>query len=204
MSDDPAGLGSPGGGASQRPEGGRGPRVIERLDERECLRLIGAGRLGRLAYTGRFGPTVLPVLYKLHEGAIFFRTVQDTFTEEDLRTGIAHADYQVGFEVDQYDPETLDGWVVLVVGRHMLWTPMPSARRSSAPGTTRGPRPNPSTWSGCSPLASAAAAGAGHDASSSVPAAILTASRQGRKAELLADKAGNRHERDTASPQRCS
>ncbi len=116
MSDDPAGLGPPGGGASQRPEGGRGPRVIERLDERECLRLIGAGRLGRLAYTGRFGPTVLPVLYKLHEGAIFFRTVQDTFTEEDLRTGIAHADYQVGFEVDQYDPETLDGWVVLVVG----------------------------------------------------------------------------------------
>lgn len=115
MPDDPAALGSPGGGAPQRPEGGPGPRVLERLDERECLQLIGAGRLGRLAYSGRFGPTVLPVLYKLHEGSIVFRTLQDTFTEEDLRTGIAHAEYQVAFEVDQYDPETLDGWVVLVV-----------------------------------------------------------------------------------------
>jgi nitroimidazol reductase NimA-like FMN-containing flavoprotein (pyridoxamine 5'-phosphate oxidase superfamily) len=116
MSDDPAGLGSPGGGASQRLEGGPGPRVPERLDERECLQLIGAGRLGRLGYTGRYGPAVLPVLYKLHQKSIVFRTIQDTFTEEDLRTGIAHAEYQVAFEVDQYDPETLDGWVVLVVG----------------------------------------------------------------------------------------
>jgi hypothetical protein len=34
------------------------------------LRLIGGGRLGGLAYTGRFGPTVLPVLCKLHEGPV--------------------------------------------------------------------------------------------------------------------------------------
>ena len=116
MSDDPAAPGYPGSGGPQRPEGGPGPRGPERLDERECLQLIGAGRLGRLAYSGRFGPTVLPVRYKLHEGSIVFRTLHDTFTEEDLRTGIAHAEYQVAFEVDQYDPETLDGWVVLVVG----------------------------------------------------------------------------------------
>ena len=45
-----------------------------------------------------------------------FHTLADTFTEEDLRTGIANAEYQVAFEVDQYDPETLDGWVVLVLG----------------------------------------------------------------------------------------
>jgi nitroimidazol reductase NimA-like FMN-containing flavoprotein (pyridoxamine 5'-phosphate oxidase superfamily) len=43
--------------------------VLERLDERGCLQLIGAGRHGRLAYS-RYGPTVLPVLYKLHEGSI--------------------------------------------------------------------------------------------------------------------------------------
>jgi nitroimidazol reductase NimA-like FMN-containing flavoprotein (pyridoxamine 5'-phosphate oxidase superfamily) len=116
MSDGPAGLGSRGGGASQPPEGGPAPRVLDRLDENECVQLIGAGRLGRLAYTGRFGPTVLPVLYKLHEGSIVFHTFQDTFTEEDLRTGIAHAEYQVAFEVDEYDPETLEGWVVLIVG----------------------------------------------------------------------------------------
>jgi nitroimidazol reductase NimA-like FMN-containing flavoprotein (pyridoxamine 5'-phosphate oxidase superfamily) len=114
MSDDPAGLGSRGGEAPQRPEGG--PRVLERLDESECLKLISTRQLGRLAYTSEFGPTVLPVLYKLYERSIVFHTLQDTFTEEDLRTGIAGAEYQVAFEVDQFDPETLEGWVVLVVG----------------------------------------------------------------------------------------
>jgi Pyridoxamine 5'-phosphate oxidase len=59
---------------------------------------------------------VLPALYKLYEGSVVFHTLADTFTEEDLRTGIANAEYQVAFEVDQYDPETLEGWVVLVVG----------------------------------------------------------------------------------------
>jgi len=114
MADDPAGFGSRGGSASRRPDGG--PRVLERLDERECLRLIGAGWLGRVAYTGQFGPTVLPVLYKLHEGSVVFHTFQDTLTEEDLRTGIAHAEYQVAFEVDHFDPDTLVGWTVLAVG----------------------------------------------------------------------------------------
>jgi hypothetical protein len=68
MPDGPAGPGPGGGGAPHHPEGG--PRVLERLDESECLQLIGGGRLGRLAYTGRFGPTVLPVLCKLHEGPV--------------------------------------------------------------------------------------------------------------------------------------
>lgn len=66
MSDGPGGPGPDGGGAPHHPEGG--PRVLERLDASECLQLIGGGRLGRLAYTGRFGPTVLPVLCKVAFG----------------------------------------------------------------------------------------------------------------------------------------
>jgi len=93
-----------------------GQRVIESLEESECLRMLAAGRVGRLAYTGREGPTVLPVEYKLHEGSVIFHTLQGTFTEEDLRTGIAHADYQVAFEIDQIDPVAQWGWAVLVVG----------------------------------------------------------------------------------------
>jgi uncharacterized protein len=31
-----------------------------------------------------------------------------------LRTGIAHAEYQVVVKVDQIDPEAREGWVVLV------------------------------------------------------------------------------------------
>jgi nitroimidazol reductase NimA-like FMN-containing flavoprotein (pyridoxamine 5'-phosphate oxidase superfamily) len=90
--------------------------VIEHLGDSECLRLLGAAKVGRLAYTGRYGPTVLPVVYKLHEGSIVFHTFRDTFTEEDLRTGIADAEYHVAFEIEQIDPEALEGWTVLVTG----------------------------------------------------------------------------------------
>ena len=90
--------------------------VLERLDEAECLRLISPGGIGRLVFTGRYGLTVLPVNYKLHDGAIVFRTAQDSPTGEDLRTGIAHAEYQVAFEIDQINPETRDGWSVLIHG----------------------------------------------------------------------------------------
>lgn len=91
-------------------------RVVERLDEAECLRLLGTGKLGRLVYSSRFGPMALPVEYKLYEGSIVFRAAGDTFTDEDLRTGIAHAEYSVAFEIDQIDLEAREGWTVLVRG----------------------------------------------------------------------------------------
>lgn len=90
--------------------------ALEELDEAECLRLIAPGGIGRLAYSGRYGLTVLPVNYRLHEGAIVFRTAQDSPTGEDLRTGIAHAEYQVAFEIDEIDPAAREGWSVLIHG----------------------------------------------------------------------------------------
>jgi nitroimidazol reductase NimA-like FMN-containing flavoprotein (pyridoxamine 5'-phosphate oxidase superfamily) len=90
--------------------------VLENLDEAECLRLISPGGIGRLAFIGRYGLTVLPVNYKLHDGAIVFRTAQDSPTGEDLQTGIAHAEYQVAFEIDQISPDTREGWSVLIHG----------------------------------------------------------------------------------------
>ena len=90
--------------------------VLETLDKAECLRLISPGGIGRIAFTGRYGLTVLPVNYKLHDGAIVFRTAQDSPTGEDLRTGIAHAEYQVAFEIDQIDPQTREGWSDLIHG----------------------------------------------------------------------------------------
>jgi nitroimidazol reductase NimA-like FMN-containing flavoprotein (pyridoxamine 5'-phosphate oxidase superfamily) len=101
-----------------------GRRVIEPLDEAESLRLIGTGGVGRLAYSGRYGPTVLPVNYRMHEGSIVFRTAQDSPTDEDLRTGIAHAEYRVAFEIDQIDLQAREGWSVLVQGSaHHVDTP---------------------------------------------------------------------------------
>jgi nitroimidazol reductase NimA-like FMN-containing flavoprotein (pyridoxamine 5'-phosphate oxidase superfamily) len=90
--------------------------ALEELEDAECLRLISPGGIGRLAYSGRYGLTVLPVNYRLHEGAIVFRTAQDSPTGEDLETGIAHAEYQVAFEVDDIDPLAREGWSVLVHG----------------------------------------------------------------------------------------
>ena len=80
------------------------------------MELLSTGRIGRLIYNSRYGPVALPSEYKIHEGSIVFRTYRVTFTEEDLRTGIAHAEYQVVVEVDQTDPEAREGWVVLVRG----------------------------------------------------------------------------------------
>src|SRR5215813_2786864 len=90
--------------------------VFELLDEAECLRLVGAGGVGRIGYTGRFGPTVVPVNYALYEGTILFRTGEHSPMGEDLRTGIEHAESKVAFEIDEISPATREGWSILVQG----------------------------------------------------------------------------------------
>jgi len=95
---------------------GHGRAITETLDEAECLRLVSLGVIGRLAYVGRYDLTVLPVNYRLVDGAILFRTSQNSLTGEDLRTGIAHAEFQVAFEVDSFDEQAREGWSVLLQG----------------------------------------------------------------------------------------
>jgi nitroimidazol reductase NimA-like FMN-containing flavoprotein (pyridoxamine 5'-phosphate oxidase superfamily) len=90
--------------------------VLEELDKAECMGLIAPGGLGRLVFAGRYDLTVLPVNYKVHNGAILFRTAARGTTDEDLRTGIDHAEYRVAFEVDEFDAEAREGWSVLVQG----------------------------------------------------------------------------------------
>jgi hypothetical protein len=90
--------------------------IIEALDETESLSLIAGGGVGRIGYTSRFGPAVLPVNYDLHEQTIVFRTGLHSSMVEDLRTGIADAEYNVAFEIDHLQPVTQEGWSVLVQG----------------------------------------------------------------------------------------
>jgi nitroimidazol reductase NimA-like FMN-containing flavoprotein (pyridoxamine 5'-phosphate oxidase superfamily) len=90
--------------------------MLEKLEEAECLRLIATGGIGRLVFAGRWDLTVLPVNYKIHNGAILFRTPQDGTTDEDLRTGIADAEYRVAFEIDDFDLKACEGWSVVVQG----------------------------------------------------------------------------------------
>jgi nitroimidazol reductase NimA-like FMN-containing flavoprotein (pyridoxamine 5'-phosphate oxidase superfamily) len=91
-------------------------RVIEGLDEAESLRLISAGGVGRIAYMSRFGPAVLPVNYKWHDGAVVFRTTRHSALDEDLQTGISGGDYLVAFEIDDIDVPGRQGWSVLIQG----------------------------------------------------------------------------------------
>jgi nitroimidazol reductase NimA-like FMN-containing flavoprotein (pyridoxamine 5'-phosphate oxidase superfamily) len=90
--------------------------VFERLDETECLRLIAPGGIGRLAYTGSYDLTVLPVNYVLDDGAILLRTEEEGLTTADLRTGDRVSEYRVAFEVDEFDRQAREGWSVLIQG----------------------------------------------------------------------------------------
>jgi nitroimidazol reductase NimA-like FMN-containing flavoprotein (pyridoxamine 5'-phosphate oxidase superfamily) len=115
MSDDQADLSSPGGPAAPGPEIG-GWRVLEHLDEVEGMKLLANGRLGRLVYTSRYGPTALPITYKIDEGSIVLGTWDPVLFDEDLRTGIAQAEYRVAVEADWIDVDAREGWFVLVRG----------------------------------------------------------------------------------------
>jgi nitroimidazol reductase NimA-like FMN-containing flavoprotein (pyridoxamine 5'-phosphate oxidase superfamily) len=91
-------------------------RVLERLSDAECMDLLSAGTIARLVYTSQYGPVALPFEYRMYQGSIVFRTYRATFTEEDLRTDIEHADYGVAVEIDRTDPERREGWTVIVRG----------------------------------------------------------------------------------------
>jgi hypothetical protein len=104
------------------------------------MELLASGGLGRLVYTSRYGLTAMPVVYKIDAGSIVFGTWDPVLFDEELRTGIAHAEYQVAVEADHFDLEAREGWHVLVGGRRIIWIPRPSARRSSIPGSSRGSR----------------------------------------------------------------
>lgn len=102
------------GGTGHKPA--VGDAAVEELDEAASLALIASGGVGRLAYSGRFGPVVLPVNYRLYEGTIVFRTAQGSPMDEDLRTGIKDAEYKVAFQVDEIDMAAREGWSVLIQG----------------------------------------------------------------------------------------
>ena len=80
------------------------------------MQLLADDGVGRLVYTSRYGLTALPVAYKIDEGSVVLGTWDPILFDEDLRTGIAQAEYQVTVEVDQIDVEAREGWFVLVRG----------------------------------------------------------------------------------------
>ena len=100
---------SPDSGAADR-------RVLERLSDAECMELLASGGLGRLVYTSRYGPIALPVMFTIDAGSIVVGTWDPALFDEDLRTGITDAEYEVAVEADQFDLDAREGWIVLVRG----------------------------------------------------------------------------------------
>lgn len=107
-------------GEVAEPPAGTGPAsahpALVPLDEEECLHLLQPGGVGRIAFEGRYGLTVLPVNFRMADGSIVFRTVAGGSTDEDLNTGVENVEYKVAFEVDRIEELTPGGWSVLVHG----------------------------------------------------------------------------------------
>ena len=79
------------------------------------MQLLADAGVGRLVFNSRYGLTALPVVLMIDEAALVLGTWDPVF-DEDLRTGIEHADYQVAVEADQINAEAREGWIVLVRG----------------------------------------------------------------------------------------
>jgi nitroimidazol reductase NimA-like FMN-containing flavoprotein (pyridoxamine 5'-phosphate oxidase superfamily) len=82
---------------------------IESLDRAECLRLLAAEVVGRVAVTDWNTPIIFPVIYVLDGEAIVFRSDAGTKQSQGPRR-------QVSFEIDAFDRTNHEGWSVIVVG----------------------------------------------------------------------------------------
>lgn len=82
---------------------------MQDLARDECMRLLRAHDLGRVAIVVRGRPEILPVNYAVGEGAIVFRTTEAGDLEGAARTPGA-------FEVDGIEEGPHEAWSVLVRG----------------------------------------------------------------------------------------
>jgi uncharacterized protein len=84
---------------------------LETLSEQECETLLANHWFGRVAVWSGEHPAVLPVLYRLLDGDVVFRTAPG----EKLIAGALGQ--EVVFEIDAVEPARQTGWSVNVVGR---------------------------------------------------------------------------------------
>ncbi|MFM9705593.1 pyridoxamine 5'-phosphate oxidase family protein [Streptomyces galilaeus] len=81
------------------------------LGRHECLRLMAKVPVGRIVYTRRALPAVLPVNFSLDgDGAVLLRT----YAASELVRAIDGA--VVAFETDEVDADRRSGWSVVVTG----------------------------------------------------------------------------------------
>lgn len=89
-------------------------RIID-IAEHRCRELLAThtSRLGRVAFAEDGDPdwpTVLPVNYAYHDGAIYFRTIEGSKLFAALRR------QRVAFEIDAINDSWGEGWSVVALG----------------------------------------------------------------------------------------
>ena len=91
----------------------------QHLDRDECLALLRADVVGRIAVLDGTSPRIFPVNYVLDGEAVVFRSADGTKVDDGPRA-------EVCFEIDGFDREARTGWSVVVVGRLEEVTPYQS------------------------------------------------------------------------------
>jgi nitroimidazol reductase NimA-like FMN-containing flavoprotein (pyridoxamine 5'-phosphate oxidase superfamily) len=84
------------------------------LSPEECLDLLGSVPIGRVVYTDRALPAVLPVNFVLDHGDVTIHTGSNATLAAALGNTV------VAFHADEFDPVTAAGWAVTVLGRARL------------------------------------------------------------------------------------
>jgi Pyridoxamine 5'-phosphate oxidase len=85
---------------------GRAPRRLAELSRPESLRLLGSAPFGRIVYTIRALPAIVPVRHLVDDDMIVIRT----------HVGADCAGAVVAFQTDDIDPVAERGWSVTVTG----------------------------------------------------------------------------------------
>jgi uncharacterized protein len=83
---------------------------MEILSGAECNRLLHHQQVGRIGFLEAGEPVVLPVVYRFHEGHVFFRSAVGA------KLDLAELQRPVGFEIDGWDAAVREGWSVLIRG----------------------------------------------------------------------------------------
>jgi nitroimidazol reductase NimA-like FMN-containing flavoprotein (pyridoxamine 5'-phosphate oxidase superfamily) len=97
-------------GADDAEDRGRASTTMDVLTRDECLALLAAHSVGRIAVIAHDSmPFVVPVNYEMNGEIIVFRTDEGTKLDALQR-------HPVAFQIDSIDPVQQTGWSVLVQG----------------------------------------------------------------------------------------
>lgn len=101
-------------------------RRIESLSTDECVTLLKSVPVGRLVFTDRALPAILPVTFIVDAGTVVVRTARGS------RLARAVDGEVVAFEVDAIDPHQTAGWSVVVTAVSRLETDPTEVERLAA------------------------------------------------------------------------